>query len=362
MAGRAKGWTLHRDPRTGVHTVRFRVAGRRVHRSTRREDPREAQIEAARIYAETLSGRRGPQAIRGELDVMLSRWLAAVAPEVAPGTAELFETYVAAHWLPFFRDASALTAAGVADYTRHRLRHVTRSTVGKELSALRRFFRWLEEGGVEVPEVPRLSTRVTGKRAQKRMLVELTAGEMEKILAKLPKSTTKGNAARAFFRVMWETGLRRSTIDRLSVPEHFMSGRAELRITAEIDKARYERTIPITAAARAELELVAPKRGLIFGAVDYRHTLRKAAARAGLSGDRVEHLGYHAFRHARTTALLDAGASLTGTAYLVGHRHVTTTNLYAHAKRRAAEEALGAIRDTGRDTARKSRRDTKKAR
>jgi integrase len=142
---------------------------------------------------------------------------------------------------------------------------------------------------------------------------------------------------------MWETGLRRSTVRRLSVPEHFTRGRAELRITKDIDKARYARVIPITPAAQAELDALAPKRGRVFDSVDYRHTLKKAALAAGLDESRAKRLGSHTLRHARTTHLLDSGASLTGTAYLMGHLHVSTTDRYAHAKRRAAEEALGTV-------------------
>lgn len=76
-----------------------------------------------------------------------------------------------------------------------------------------------------------------------------------------------------------------------------------------------------------------------------RAQLARAAAKAGLPKHLAGKVSHHDFRHARTTALLDRSASLTGVAYLVGHRRVTTTDTYAHAGARAAAEALAV--DTG---------------
>jgi site-specific recombinase XerD len=348
MARRSEGWTLYRDKRTRKYIVRFRHAGTRHTYSTRTGDPREAKVQAARMYAEVTSNRRRPQPIRGDLEVMCAEWIAATKPEVSEGTSELRGLYAFKHWVPFFETTSALTSAGVSDYTLHRLRHVTRSTVSKELSAMRRFFAWLAARGFEVPLVPSIPSNVTGKRAQPRRRVDMAAEIVERILAAMPVRTSFGNPVRAFFRVLWETGLRRSTIRALSVPEHYTVGRAELRLTKEIDKARYDRTIPITAAAVTELDAVAPAEGRIFKPIDYRQSLRTAAKKAGLPEHDVERLGYHAFRHARTTAMLERGGSLPGVAYLVGHKRVTTTNEYVHARRAAAEEALKAVSRKGR--------------
>jgi integrase/recombinase XerD len=341
MARRSEGWTLYRDARTRKLVVRFRHAGRRYTYSTRTADPREAKEQAARIYREVTANRRRAQPIKGDFEVMCAEWIAATKPEVAEGTSALREIYAFSHWAPFFGKPEALTSAGVRDYTLHRLRYVTRSTVSKELAALRRFFAWLADRGFEVPLVPSIPKSVTGKRAQPRRRVEMAPETVEALIDALPVRTLKGNPVRAFFRVLWETGLRRSTIRRLRVPDHFSRGAREIRITADIDKARYERTVPISAATTIALDEVVPKSGgRIFDPIDYRHSLRSAARAAGLPEHDVERLGYHAFRHGRTTDLLERGGSLPGVAYLVGHKRVTTTNEYAHPRRAAADEAL----------------------
>lgn len=45
------------------------------------------------------------------------------------------------------------------------------------------------------------------------------------------------------FVIAFETALRPETLDRLSVPEHYVRGAATLTITDEIDKARFGRVI-----------------------------------------------------------------------------------------------------------------------
>jgi integrase len=144
---------------------------------------------------------------------------------------------------------------------------------------------------------------------------------------------------RAFLRVMWETGLRRGTRFGLRAPEDYRGGAAELAIGLENDRARWGRPVPLPPAARTALDAMRPEQGVLFPEDDLRYQLRKAAEAAGLAAHRVPKLSHHDFRHARTTHPLDMGGSLTGTAYLVGHRQ-TTTKRYVHAGKAAAEAAL----------------------
>ena len=127
MARNSEGWSLTRDRRTGVYTVRFTHAGRRQHRSTRARDLAGAKVEAARIYAETISGRRLQNRQRDlkALDVLFAEWLGQIESEIAPETWKTFRGYCANHFLPFFESAERLTVSSVEDYSRMRLRHVT---------------------------------------------------------------------------------------------------------------------------------------------------------------------------------------------------------------------------------------------
>jgi integrase len=353
MAARERGWTLHRDERTGYWTVRFRHAGKRWHRSTGASDRSEAQRVAARIYEEVTSGR--VTRVGGKappLNELLGGWLEAFEATHAEETAEEYMRYADKLFMPSFRSLANVTEASLADYMRKRLQHVSASTTKKELSALRSFLGWCVERGIlpESPKVPNVPRRATGTpnedRAQVR--VDLTARQAEALIAKLPEYSRapKGHAGeggypmRDAYRFMWETGLRMRTIERLSVPEHYRPGATVLRIARDIDKARYARDLPISDKALAILRKHAPKSGLIFGHFDARGSLLKAGVAIGLPDELARKVGPHDIRHAYLTHLASSGANVAGIAYLAGHKHLSTTARYVHAAKAAAEEAL----------------------
>jgi len=362
MARKAEGWTLQRDARTGIWFVRFRHAGDRYNRSTRTRDRAEAQRRATKIVDHVTTERAEPltPAALAGIDTIrfCSEWLAAMEAETRPATLATWELYVGTHFAPFFRDAADLTSPHrLAAYVSHRLRSVKGSTVCKECSALQSMLNWAARPDIgyieEAPTVPRPSSKA-GKSALEKVRVDLTPAQVEAIIEALPvtiRAKRRGDPkrpCRAFFRVAWETGLRAGSLWRLEAPTDYHRGATELVIRDEADKAAFGRSLPLTEAARAALDEVCPERGPIFGEpMNFRGRLRTAALAAGIPEHLAGHVSPHDFRHARTTALLDDGASLTGVAYLMGHKQITTTNRYVHASREAAREALSG-RETGR--------------
>ena len=347
MGRRAQGWTLGRDARTGKYLARFRVSGRRYCRSTGATDRAVAQAEASRIYREVGEGRRRETQDLATIDVadVCAEWLVAMSAEVSEATIACWTTYVDAHWIPFFASAENLTSeARLADYMRARLERVTRSTVKKEMSALRRFLGWAVERGYldDAPQVPTPSRRATGTPHPKgkRVRVELAGTMMDAIIAALPDTTPTGYRIKAFFVVLRETAFRPGTLYRVTAPDDYRRGAEVLRIRADADKARYGREVPLTQRARAALDSVCPDEGILFERFEYREILREAALAAGLPKDLACHVSAYDFRHGRTTELLENSSNLTGVAYLVGHKHVSTTDRYAHARQHAAEEVL----------------------
>lgn len=346
MARRPEGFALTRDPRTGVHTVRF-THGRRYHLSTGERDPRKAQVEAARLYAEIVSGRRSAEQARRvglALDALFAEWIVAMEAEVSTATVAMMRIHALTHLEPYFGETARITSASASDYMRARLRSVSRSTVKKELSSLRRFVAWASEqrfmDAVTIPHVPKASLGTPHPQG-KRSTVLLTAAEVAALLAELPERTTKGLPARAFHTVMWETGLRKATLERLETPAHYRRGGSELVIADEIDKSRFGRVLDLSEPIRAALDSVCPDRpGVLFGVHDYRGPLRAAAARAGIEPHRVAALSNHDFRHSRITDFTERTKDLASIAYVAGHKHVTTTALYAHARREAAKDLL----------------------
>jgi hypothetical protein len=149
---------------------------------------------------------------------------------------------------------------------------------------------------------------------------------------------------RAYYEVMRETGLRPSTLHRLKVPDDYQPGAQYLTIREDADKARYGRELPLSARARAALDSACPEQGTIFPKFDGRHTLRKAALAAGIDPERASKVSAYDLRHSLATELTERSGNLVGVGYLLGHKHITTTNHYVHARRRAAESVLSGHR------------------
>ena len=82
-----------------------------------------------------------------------------------------------------------------------------------------------------------------------------------------------------------------------------------------------------------------PAKGLIFGVVDYRTTLRNAAKRAGLPAREAAYLSNHDFRHGFGTDMAQHADPVT-LQYLMGHRNATTTAKYIHPTAQRAADAL----------------------
>ena len=304
--------------------------------------------EIARILAgESRSTVSSISAPSTPADECFAAWLESLENTHAESTAGLWEIYVR-HFLETFTTIADFTPAKIGDYMRRRLGLALRTTVKKELSALRHFLRWAKEqeyiaAPPDVPAVPKsaLGTR-TGTRKAEHLAVPPDVAQA--VLGALPEWSSQRHPdrfrVRAYFCVLWETGLRPSTVQRLRVPEHYRAGATHLAIADEIDKARFGRKLPLTDAARAALDGACPESGPLFGEHDWRGFLEKAAAKANVDPSIAEVLSPYDLRHGRTTHLVEETGNLVGVAFLVGHLQVTTTNGYVHPTERAARAVL----------------------
>jgi site-specific recombinase XerC len=277
------------------------------------------------------NGRTGNVASK-TIELLFAEWLVDKEAEVSGETLAFYTDLVSRVFLPFFEASDILTTAAVDDYVRHRLRKVRRDTVVRELTALRSFVRWADRRKylpepVDIQDPPR---HALGTPVLENVTVQLSAEECEALIAALPDQTRYGHRVKALFTVIWETSLRIGTMSRLRVPEHYRKGATELRLTADVDKARYARRIPLTARSRALLDEACPNEGLLFGTYDYRRTLRAAAKKAGISEERRKHLSAHDIRHAAVTHAQEVSQNIAGAAYMAGHRRTATTAAYTH--------------------------------
>lgn len=328
-------------------------------------DPGEAAARAAREYSDVVSGRkvatRHAPSLLG-LDELLATWLDESKGALDPKTLDTYEIY-ARKFVAFFRTTDRVTEATIGDYTRARLREVVASTVRKERSGLSTFLHWCREQGylATVPTFPELPKKATGVRSgtQRSAPVDITERQARAILALLPDQSKRIDGRkwpiRARYVVAWETGLRPETLATLSVPEHYQRGARTLRIDAQNDKSRYGRDVPLSDGARRALDAVAPEAGLVFGRHNFDKALKRAAT-AVLGPELGRTFAAYDFRHGRAMDLLERSRSLSGVAYVLGHKRLSTTDRYLRGRFAEAAEALSfPIPSPGRGGKRKTR-------
>ena len=340
--------------RRGVYGIRWRQEnGRRKEVSLRTEDIKEAQRLAPQVYADHVSGATkewGTLCLSHpatKLDELIAEWIVAIQPELGKRTDETYTTY-GKHWLKHMKFLGDIKSAKIGDYQRARLKVVLRDTVDLELSAMRRFFKWLKEREhiKALPEFPEIGDRVTGThfkvRRRRRPTEVMSPAQMDAVIEAMPvwsERKVRGDyfPVRPRFIVARETGLRPTTIDGLLARDLTVSG---LHIRKENDKNRWERVVPLTPAAREALESVLPKDpdAIIFGHHEWDLVFYRAALKA-LGPELADKMAPYDLKHGLVTELFDRGAPETGIQFLTGT--ISAIRRYSHPTRSAAEEAIG---------------------
>lgn len=353
-----EGWKIRKPKGQRCYTVRFTFQGRQLELGTGEEREEAAAVEAARIYAETLSGRRKveqrrkPQAsVGGERGVreVGAAWLTDLEGTLDETTIGTYAIYLNAHFSEWFGTIDKIRTELIIEYFKHRLQCVKQSSVKKERSALVGFVEFCVRTKLldELPDIPRVPEQPgTAHPRGSRVHTELTPKETLKWIAALPERSRGKWPIRARFEVAYWTTLRPATLSALSVPEHYTKGARYLSIEAQHDKARYARLVPLSKEARAALDRVCPEKGLIFGHHDYRPHLEKAAKKA-LPPEKARTVFAYELRGAGITHKLEETGNLPGVQYLAGHKYASTTALYVRSSLRAAEEVVSPRKVSG---------------
>ena len=213
-------------------------------------------------------------------------------------------------------------------------------TMARRLSSLRRFYRQqIREGAIAADpcanvESPRLGRRLPGA---------LTETEVEALLGAPDVSTTLGLRDRTMLEVLYATGLRVSELVGLTPPQVSMQ-QGVVRVTGKGSK---DRLVPFGEEAHHWLErhlsdsrpailnnrpsdaLFPSRRGAAITRQGFWQLIKRYALRAGIS----KSISPHTVRHAFATHLLDHGADLRVVQMLLGHRDLSTTQIYTHVAR-----------------------------
>lgn len=212
-------------------------------------------------------------------------------------------------------------------------KNLSSRSVGRHLSTLRTFFRFLiREGYLKNNPISSISS----PKQDKHLPQFLTEEEVTKLIDAVKLDGTSGYRDKAIMETFYSTGIRVSELSGLNIDDvDHIGGVAQV-----LGKGRKERLVPIGEHAlkairsyldkreksKDEQALFLNKNGRrittrgIRGIVD--KYIRLASLKHGVS--------CHTLRHSFATHLLNHGADLRSVQELLGHVNLSTTQIYTH--------------------------------
>jgi integrase/recombinase XerC len=216
-----------------------------------------------------------------------------------------------------------------------RRRNYSRATVARKIATLRSFYKYLaRQGEVELNPVKVIRT----PRQEKRLPKFLTPDDIERLLAAPKGDDPLTLRDRAMLEVLYSTGIRVSELVGMNLEDVDTMGES-VRVRG---KGKRERLAPLGSFALKALDqyLAARKAGSVHDAAavfvnrhgqrlstrSVRRKLSKYLAIAGLNPS----VSPHTLRHSFATHMLERGADLRAVQELLGHRSLSTTQIYTH--------------------------------
>ena len=211
-------------------------------------------------------------------------------------------------------------------------------TQAARLAAVRKFFSWLlsEQQIAYNPA----STLQLPKQPQRLPRGVLTKSEARRLIETTPVVKPRDIRDRAILETLYATGIRRAELIALTIYDADLQT-ATLRI--EHGKGNIARVVPLTQSAIAALKLYLEEARAVFareagqvrlfvstrsgGPLDDADLVRivaKAATRAGIK----KHVTPHTLRHTCATHLLKGHADIRQIQKLLGHRRLSSTEVY----------------------------------
>jgi integrase/recombinase XerC len=220
----------------------------------------------------------------------------------------------------------------------------SRSTISRRLSAVRSWFRYLRLRE-KVDSNP--ADGLKGPRKERLLPRFLTRTEMDTLLEADPGEKKLAPRDQALWEVSYSAGVRVSELVGLNLDDLDPDqGVAVVR-----GKGKRERLVLLGPMAMEainrwmEVRSCLPKvadqpavflntRGTRLTSRSVHRLLRDHARRSGLKED----VSPHALRHTFATHLLDAGADIRAVQELLGHRSLSTTQIYTHVTTQKLQE------------------------
>ena len=222
-------------------------------------------------------------------------------------------------------------------------------TQARVLSGIKSFFRYLllEEAIKKDP------TQLLDAPKLKRKLPHvLSLAEIDRLFAAIDHSKPEGQRNHALLETMYSCGLRVSEVVNLCISNLYL----DVGFIKVIGKGNKERLVPIGDAAVKYIQLYKDyvrshlpaikkgsedilflnRRGSALSRVMVFMILKDLGQKIGLK----QNIHPHTLRHSFATHLVEGGADLRAVQEMMGHKSITTTEIYTHLDRGYLRQTL----------------------
>ena len=225
-------------------------------------------------------------------------------------------------------------------------RNLSKRTIARKLSSLRTFFKFLyRDGYIKANPVSGVYT----PKLDKKLPVFLDEKEVVRFITAPPKKDIAGLRDRAILETLYSTGMRVSELVGINLKDiDFISGLIKV-----LGKGRVERLTPVgdkaVSALREYIE-ARNRRGWgrqtafflnRFGNRITDRSIRRIVDKYIRLAAIKERISPHSLRHSFATHLLNSGADLRSVQELLGHKNLSTTQIYTH----VSQERLRSVYD-----------------
>ena len=210
------------------------------------------------------------------------------------------------------------------------------SAINRTATILKGFYRAMVTMGYLTVQDNPMAGLPSIKVTPRKLPVVLTVEEVDKLLATPPADTLIGLRDRALLALLYGTGLRASECAGLREGDvDFDCGTVSVT-----GKGGHQRTVPMNNTVREAMQLYRWHRGpALPGAPFFRSRRGNGLSRAAIY-ERVRTAGHqakirrrispHRLRHTFATHLVHQGVNVVTIRDLLGHKHLTSTQLYFH--------------------------------
>lgn len=217
---------------------------------------------------------------------------------------------------------------------------MTRRTQGYHVIALRSFLKWLIKNDFSVMAPDKIDL----PKVEERQVKFLSGEQVDRLLNSPTLSTIQGKRDKAILEVLFSTGLRVSELTKLDIDKVnldtrefgivgkggrarvvFLSSRATDWLVKYLNE-RKDHFKPLFIRHKGKIEPTTPDEKMRLTPRSVQRLIKKYSHKIKLPVDVTPHV----MRHSFATDLLNAGADIRSVQEMLGHKNISTTQIYTH--------------------------------